>query len=169
MYAKKICMLGAFSVGKTSLVKSFVHSIFSEKYHTTIGVKIDKKVVQLNEELLKLIIWDIEGVDAFTELNTSFLRGASGVVVVIDGTRSNTLDTAREIITTVRAELKHVDIIVLMNKSDIRNQWAIKDINFEELPVNKSDIFFTSAKTGENVEMAFQHLAELLLASDTVE
>jgi len=40
---KKICMIGAFATGKTSLVSQFVHSIFSDKYHTTVGVKIDKK------------------------------------------------------------------------------------------------------------------------------
>jgi GTPase SAR1 family protein len=56
---KKICMLGGFSVGKTSLVKRYVASIFSESYLTTVGVKIDKKTVTLGERVVHLILWRI--------------------------------------------------------------------------------------------------------------
>ena len=169
MHAKKICMLGAFSVGKSSLVKSFVHSIFSEKYHTTIGVKIDKKKIIVNEEPINLIIWDIEGVDIFTELNTSFLRGASGIALVIDGTRPNTLDTAQNILDIVGETLGETNTVILINKSDLKKKWLIKEANIENLPVTSDDIFYTSAKSGENVEKAFQHLADMIMLSHAVE
>ena len=65
MIKKKICMLGAFAVGKTSLVQRFVNSIFSEKYQTTIGVKIDQKLVQTGDTEVNLMLWDIHGEDNY--------------------------------------------------------------------------------------------------------
>ena len=84
---KKICLIGAFAVGKTSLVRRFVHSIFSEKYHTTVGVMIDKKQVNVNGLPVDLIIWDLHGEDDFQSVRMSYLRGASGCFYVADGTR----------------------------------------------------------------------------------
>ena len=95
MIQKKICMVGAFAVGKTSLVQRFVRSIFSEKYKTTVGVKIDKKVMNVNSQDLTLILWDLHGEDEFQELQRSYLRGTSGYFLVVDGTRPVTLDRAR--------------------------------------------------------------------------
>ncbi|WP_163836049.1 Rab family GTPase [Spartinivicinus ruber] len=162
MLSKKICMLGAFAVGKTSLVKQYVHSIFNEKYHTTIGVKIDKRLVSINDQPIQLILWDIEGVDIFTELNPSYLRGASGYILVIDGTRPQTLETAREIMGQLQLNLNERKLILLINKSDLKNKWLINDSQLSELMIKEEDIFITSAKTGQRVEQAFQHIAELI-------
>ena len=76
MIQKKICMVGAFGVGKTSLVSRYVHSIFSEKYQTTVGVKIDKKVVQSRGAEVTLVLWDLAGEDALTTVRPSQLKGA---------------------------------------------------------------------------------------------
>src|SRR5215210_9350570 len=94
MIQKKICMLGTFAVGKTSLVQRFVESIYSDKYHTTVGVKIDKKLVKSGEQEVNLLLWDIQGEDGVQKLRSSYLRGAAGYILVIDGTRRATLDTA---------------------------------------------------------------------------
>lgn len=91
---KKVCMLGAFSVGKTSLVKRFVQSIFSETYLTTVGVKIDKKNVVLSDRIVTLILWDLAGEDDIASLRMSYLRGSAGYVLVADGTRPSTLEIA---------------------------------------------------------------------------
>ena len=85
MIQKKICMIGSFGVGKTSLVARFVRSIFSEKYQTTVGVKIDKKVVEVGGQQVTLVLWDIAGEDALTTVRVSQLRGASGYILVVDG------------------------------------------------------------------------------------
>ena len=61
MIQKKICMLGAFAVGKTSLVKRYVHSMFSDKYLSTVGVKIDKKVLHNGDSEVMLMLWDLYG------------------------------------------------------------------------------------------------------------
>src|SRR6476661_2941267 len=91
---KKICMIGGFSVGKTSLVRRYVQSIFSEAYLTTVGVKIDKKTVELTDRTVNLILWDLAGEDDIGSLRMTYLRGASGYVLVADGTRRSTLDVA---------------------------------------------------------------------------
>lgn len=77
MIKKKVCMLGAFAVGKTSLVERFVKSIFSEKYVTTVGVKIDKKSMQFDNEQIELLLWDIHGEDEFQKVRPSYLRSNS--------------------------------------------------------------------------------------------
>src|SRR5262245_38185024 len=97
MLQKKVCMVGAFSVGKTSLVRRYVQSIFSDAYLTTVGVKIEKKVVSVGAEPVTLILWDIAGEDDVTSIRTSYLRGAAGYFLVVDVNRAETLDVARSI------------------------------------------------------------------------
>jgi nucleoside-triphosphatase THEP1 len=63
MIQKKVCMVGTSGVGKTSLVAKFVHSIFSDKYLTAVGVKIDKKTVTVDGNEVMLMIWDLAGDD----------------------------------------------------------------------------------------------------------
>ena len=90
MLQKKICMLGAYAVGKTSLVSRFVKSLFSDKYHSSVGVKVDKKTVALGQEQMDLLLWDLYGEDEFQKLQQSYLRGSSGYVLAVDGTRRET-------------------------------------------------------------------------------
>ena len=164
MNSRKICMVGAFAVGKTSLVRQFVESLFSEKYHTTIGVKIDKRVVEVKGEPVQLIIWDIEGVDIFTELKPSYLRGASGIILVMDGTRYNTLTATRQVMEIVEKSIGATNFVLLINKHDLISEWQIKDEHLISLGIDEKNIFKTSAKTGDNVEAAFKRLAELILS-----
>ncbi|HME08132.1 MAG TPA: ADP-ribosylation factor-like protein, partial [Bryobacteraceae bacterium] len=94
MLQKKICMLGAYAVGKTSLVRRFVESIFDEKYHTTLGVKIDKCEVEIGDIHLTLVLWDLAGDDEMEQVKLTHVRGASGFILVVDGCRKSTLDRA---------------------------------------------------------------------------
>ncbi len=97
MIQKKVCMLGGTGVGKTSLVSQFVTSLFSDSYMTTIGVKVDKKVVAVEDREVTLVLWDIYGEDEFQTVRPSYLRGASGYLLVADGTRQLTLESARQL------------------------------------------------------------------------
>ena len=162
MIQKKICLLGAFAVGKTSLIKRFVESIFSDKYLTTIGVKIDKKSLSIANKDINLMIWDLEGEDDYTKIKSSYLRGASGYILVADGTRAETLNTALAIHRSTQALLGPVPAILAMNKVDIEDQWlvtpeAISNID-KTLPLIK-----TSAKSGVNVDQAFTDLSHNML------
>src|SRR3984885_14227382 len=116
---KKVCMLGGFSVGKTSLVKRFVESVFSEAYLTTVGVKIDKKIVDLPGRIVNLILWDLAGEDDIASLRMSYLRGAAGYVLVADGTRPSTLDVALSLRNRVETEYGSLPFVLLLNKHDL--------------------------------------------------
>jgi small GTP-binding protein len=157
---KKICMLGGFSVGKTSLVKRFVESVFSESYLTTVGVKIDKRTVELAGRLVNLILWDLAGEDDISSLRMSYLRGAAGYVLVADGTRPSTLQVALSLRQRVEADFGALPFVLLLNKNDLREEWAIRDQAVEDLRQNGWWVRSTSARTGEGVEDAFGTLAE---------
>ena len=157
---KKICMLGGFSVGKTSLVKRYVESVFSETYLTTVGVKIDKKTVSLGERPVNLILWDLAGEDDLASLRLSYLRGAAGYVLVADGTRPATIEMALAIRKRVEAEYGALPFAMLINKHDLPDQWTISDNDLEELRRDGWWARPSSARTGEGVEEAFTDLAQ---------
>ncbi len=125
MLQKKVCMLGSFSVGKSSLVRRFVESMFDEQYHTTIGVKVDKKVVNANGEDLTLVLWDIYGEDVFQKMRMSYLRGMHGYILVVDGTRRQTLDDALALNDRVVAGIRKSSRCAGLNKFDLTDQWEI--------------------------------------------
>ena len=162
---RKICIIGDFGVGKTSTVARFVHSVFSEKYLTTVGVKIDTKTVRAgeSESELKLVIWDIAGADRFSAVEFSYLRGAAGYLLVADGTRGNTLDVARRLCSEAEQRFGALPYVLLINKSDLTEQWEVPGSAIEELRSAGTTVFLTSAKTGDNVETAIQTLANKLL------
>ena len=156
---KKICMLGGFSVGKTSLVKRYVESVFSETYLTTVGVKIDKKTIDLSDRIVNLILWDVAGEDDISSLRMSYLRGSAGYVLVADGTRPSTLEVALSLRQRVEADLGALPFVLLLNKSDLKEQWAVRDEEVEELRTNGWWVRSSSARTGDGVEDAFKDLA----------
>ncbi|MDY6857097.1 MAG: Rab family GTPase [Thermodesulfobacteriota bacterium] len=163
MIKKKVCMLGAFAVGKTSLVEQYVRSIFSEKYHTTVGVKIDKKQIFVKKTDMTIILWDIHGKDAFQDIRTSYLRGASGCIYVVDGTRAETLPVAQDLIQMVESEIGNVPYVIAFNKSDIFESWEIDPKVIDQYSNSGKIALRTSAKNNEGVEKAFFSLAERLL------
>ncbi|MDN3649858.1 Rab family GTPase [Reinekea marina] len=160
-------MVGSFAVGKTSLVKRFVESIYSEKYQTTIGVKISKKSITINDQLIKLLIWDIEGDDVFTELKANYLRGSSGILLVVDGTRPKSYDNLQRLMSPIQRVLGEVPIVLIANKVDLIQEWKMDDSFLADMAEKNMGTFVTSAKDGTNVDAAFQDLAEKMMYFDT--
>jgi small GTP-binding protein len=165
MIKKKICMLGAFAVGKTSLVQQFVYSIFSSRYQTTVGVKIDKKTIALQENFIDLILWDLNGEDEFQEVRSSYLRGSSGCFYVIDGTRGDTFETAERLYQKALNTIGAVPTVFAVNKHDLSWQWEVNQDLMRPLKERGEHIIMTSAKTGQGVETAFQTLTKLMIAN----
>ncbi len=163
MIAKKICMLGGYAVGKTSLVRRFVHGIFSDKYLTTIGVKIEKKVVSVRSEAVSLLLWDLAGENGFEKIRVSYLRGASGYLLVVDGTRRTSLETALEVQRKAVEALGDVPFLLLVNKGDLRDQWTVLDSDLHDLERQGWRVLITSAKDGVAVDEAFVLLAEAMV------
>ena len=159
MIQKKICLLGGFGVGKTSLVSRFVSSIFSDRYLTTVGVKIDKKKVSLDSGEMTLMLWDIYGQDEFQTVRDSYLRGATGYLLVADGTRYSTLDTAVVLQKRAESVIGRVPFLLLLNKRDLDREWQVDEQTLVTLADQGWRVVKTSAKTGEGVEDAFTTLA----------
>jgi small GTP-binding protein len=164
MIQKKVCMLGAFAVGKTSLVSRFVRSLFSDKYHTTVGVKVDKKEVAVDGGPVDLLLWDLYGEDEFQKMRTSYLRGSAGYVLVVDGTRRETLDHAVVLQNRVEEAVGKIPFVVMANKADLTEKWEVDADALAELGNRGWPVFKTSAKTGAGVEEAFLDLARRMLA-----
>ncbi|GJL50761.1 Rab family GTPase [Candidatus Nitrospira salsa] len=160
MIQKKVCLLGAFAVGKTSLVKQYVSGIFSEKYLTTVGVKIDKKVLEIQGEPMTLILWDLHGEDEFQKIRASYLRGSSGYMLVIDGTRQLTFGVVEGLQQMAQEILGDVPFVVIINKTDLSDQWEISQEAIAELKAREWTVIEGSAKTGQGVEEAFFTLAK---------
>jgi small GTP-binding protein len=160
---KKICLIGAFAVGKTSLVRQYVDSLFSEKYLSTVGVKIDKKQMVVHGRAVDLIIWDLHGEDEFQSVRMSYLRGASGCIYVADGTRRTTLDTALNLRQRVEAAIGPTPAILALNKCDLEELWEVDPQTIPACGGKNFSILRTSAKTGQSVEAAFEILAAMIL------
>ena len=156
-------MLGSFSVGKTSLVRRYVESIFSDKYLTTVGVKVDKKTIHVGDDELMLMLWDIYGEDDFQKLRRSDLNGTSGYLLVADGTRRATLEKALELHERVQEALGPTLAVLVVNKCDLAADWEITPEMEQELRGRGWEPVHSSAKTGEGVEEAFQALARRML------
>lgn len=163
MIQKKICLLGASAVGKTSLVSQFVNSIFSDRYHTTVGVKVDKKIVAVGEREVNLLIWDLYGEDDLQKVQTFCLRGASGYLLVVDGTRRHTLAAAQQLRKRAESVAGDVPFILAFNKSDLIEKWDFPPGAEDHLTNEGWNVIKTSAKTGSGVEEAFHTLASRMI------
>ncbi|MGB9436274.1 MAG: Rab family GTPase [Candidatus Acidiferrum sp.] len=164
MIQKKICMLGSFAVGKTSLVRRFVESIFSETYHTTVGVKIDKKIVNLGGAEINLVLWDLYGDDDFQKIRWSYFQGASGYLLVADGTRRATVEKAVTLQERAREEIGTIPFVFVINKCDLVEQWDLDPELEVRLSAENWTILRSSAKTGEGVDEAFSQLTRKIVA-----
>ena len=164
MIQKKVCMVGLFGTGKTSLVQRFVHSLFSERYLSTVGVKIDRKIVEIDGASLTLVLWDLAGRDGQEDITTSYLRGAHAILYVADGTRRETCDQLPELRELVRGAAGDVPAVLALNKADLTDRWALA-AGDEVALAGEWDLVRTSAKTGFGVEDAFQRIGRGTLAT----
>lgn len=167
-FRKKICLLGDYSVGKTSLIRRFVHNRFEDKYISTIGVNVSRKTVSVspvgNVVEITMMIWDLAGGEEFSQMQGSYLRGADGAMLVCDLTRAKTLDhleTQAHNFLRINPTSK---LVVVANKKDLVNQMILTGDQLDTVAAAFDTRYFrTSAKTGDDVEAAFRFLGELLV------
>ncbi len=164
MVFHKICLIGSFGVGKTSLVRRFVSGIYDDRYLTTVGVRIDRKEMRVGEVDVTLVVWDLAGEDEMTRLSMTHLRGMSGYFLVTDGMRRDSFQTALRLRKEVEAAHPGAPFVLLINKRDLKSTWVVEGRELELLASEGWRILETSAKTGEGVEEAFQMLASGLIA-----
>jgi small GTP-binding protein len=167
MINKKICMLGAFCVGKTALVRQYVSSIFSDNYLSTVGVKISKKVVTSGASEVSLVLWDMEGQDHYSTVNLSYLRGANGLLFVVDGTRGESLSVALKLRSeSVKLLGQDIPHYFLINKADLEAEWEITAKVLSTLEARGIKLLKTSAKSGLNVEHTFTSLTQDMMTAE---
>jgi small GTP-binding protein len=163
-FIKKVCMCGDSAVGKTSLIRRFVTGKYKEKYITTLGTVISKKIVKFPRKdlVVNMQIWDISGQAEFKRIQASAFRKADGALAVCDLLRPQTALSLFEWIRNLRKYAEsEVPVIVLVNKYDAIDR---KGKNMDE--INKildyidCPVLTTSAKSGMNVERGFEALAE---------
>jgi small GTP-binding protein len=161
-------MVGVAGTGKTSMVRRFVHSIFSERYHSTVGVKIDRKALDVGGEEVNLLLWDIEGRSEEQDVPVSYIRGAHAILYVADGTRRATFEQLPQLRELVRSAVGEVPSLVALNKADLVEQWTLAPGDEGGLSDAGLRGVRTSAKSGAGVEDAFRWLAgEVLRADDS--
>lgn len=158
--SKKIVLIGNIHVGKTSLIKRYVHHKFSEEYKSTIGVGIEKKVVQIENEQVTLLIWDLEGESSVEDLSSSYLIGAQGIIYVFDLSRKITWKNLATQIEYLNENFPFIPIQIVGNKSDLVDERQIKLIRSL---LDDIEFYASSAKNGENVENIFNDLAKTFL------
>lgn len=169
MILAKICVLGEVSVGKTSLIRRFVDRSFSDVYLTTVGVKISRKLLRLEETPagaltdLQLVIWDLEGGHNSIDLSSTYLKGARGAIVVGDLTRPSTLDELQEHIERFRDVNPKGRIVVALNKADLQADAAGTLVDRWNDSAGMTHTFWTSAKTGKGVDELFTALGMSIL------
>jgi small GTP-binding protein len=160
--SKKIVLVGHFGVGKSSLIRRFVQNAFSEEYKVTIGVQIHKKEIAINEKKITFIIWDIEGKDDLDKIRKSYLLGTSGFIYVIDPTRNSTYVNFSKEIEYIKLNFPTASLITVASKSDLIDK---KDFTNELSLTHLSVDFFSSAKTGENIQKIFEKLGQNFMES----
>lgn len=161
---KKICLLGEFGVGKTSLVQRFVEGRFDDKYLSTVGVKISRKTLKRSYGEMNLLIWDLAGSNGFEASGASYMQGAAGALIVCDLTRRDTLIAFENYARQIRIMNPGIQLVFVCNKADLIHTRDISDMDLLNVlsGLGERNFFLTSAKTGEQVEAAFDHLANNL-------
>ncbi len=157
-------MLGGYGVGKTSLVSNFVHSIFSEKYQITLGVKIDKKTIEFNGQDVKLMLWDVAGEEEKFSIPPTYLKGSEGYLLVLDGTRESSYEQALDIHSRVEETVGDIPFIAVVNKSDLTEDWELGQDIMDEMAAKNWQVIKSSAKLGTGVEESFTALVEKMLS-----
>ena len=162
----KICMIGATAVGKTSLVRRYVDSAFSDTYRTTIGVKIETRRVEHDGRAYDLVVWDISGEDEFQNVQASYLRGSSGYLLVVDGTRAETIEVGFALSQRVKSAVGSLPFVVVLNKADVLAQWSVGENQRAAMRARDWVTVQASAKSGQGVDEAFARLVERIAGSN---
>jgi small GTP-binding protein len=164
----KVCLVGEGAVGKTCLIRRFIQDQFDDRYISTLGAKVSKKEIGVDGPDggidVDMTIWDIMGEKGFRELlKEAYFHGAQGVLAVCDLARKETLDDLGEWIAAVVKVTGNVPIAFLGNKYDLKDQLVVSQSDLRSVAQSHgAPYLFTSAKTGENVEVAFAKLAQII-------
>ncbi|KAF9966210.1 rab32, member RAS oncoprotein [Mortierella alpina] len=165
-YLYKILVIGDVGTGKTSIIKRYVHNIFSMNYKSTIGVDFALKVIQWSPDtVVRLQLWDIAGQER-GNMTRVYYKEAVAALVVYDVTRPKTFEAVKRWKADLDAKVSlpcdggPIHTILLANKTDLHTQ-ASAGLDAEEM-----EAFATSAKDNKNIEDATRFLLEKIMTAE---
>jgi small GTP-binding protein len=181
---KKIVLLGDSAVGKTSLIRRYVFDQFEDKYITTIGSKVTMKEIKTIRQKavnLTFMIWDLIGTEGYKGLHARTLAGVHGAILVTDLTRKETLSNLEKYwIPFLIKVVGSVPMVFACNKFDLKDEFEFEPEELEDiasrytghfgeiLPDDMSPFYSTSAKVGNNVDIAFETLGQMVMTGKDV-
>ncbi len=164
MLETKVCVVGAFATGKTSLVAQLLEGTCGQRYQTTVGVRIERKRIETAQTQIDMVLWDIHSEDQFQQVKMSYLRGASAYVLVVDGIRRASLTTALDLQKRVTQRIGNVPYVMVINKCDLQTDWEITEDDIALLKTQNYDLIRTSTKTGVGIDRCLSKILEKLSA-----
>ncbi|MFW9949410.1 MAG: Rab family GTPase [Candidatus Thorarchaeota archaeon] len=161
----KIIIAGDGGVGKTTLLHRYVEGKFIADTKMTIGVQFHLKEFNFDDEHVLFQIWDFGGQERFRFLLKNYAIGAKGALLLFDLTRIQTLENIKNWVDICRTENPKLPILFVGSKSDLADSVNIIDEFAVEVKEDYGllDYIKLSSKTGENVEFAFELLANKVL------
>lgn len=159
---KKICMLGAAAVGKTSLVAGYAGASFSTRYQSTLGARVSRATVVINERLRELVVWDIKGESEFYRIPSAYLHDSDGYILVADGTRRSTWEQALELRQRMLDMCGAIPHVLICNKADLTHTWSLDETVLASLRAQIPDVFLCSARSGGGMVDALITLAHAM-------
>ena len=169
MYHKKVCILGARAVGKTSLIRRFLGNDFSDDYAATSGADLSKIVLDIDGEKVQLMLWDIQGEENPARDALEYTRNLSAVIYVVDGTRLETLEPALELRQMVEEQHgSSIPSIMLFNKSDLAKDWEISSNMINDVENDGIFALLISSREGSGVNTAFSLITRVMLGKTTL-
>jgi len=162
----RVVVFGAGGVGKSSMVLRFVKGTFRDSYIPTIEDTY-RQVISCNKNVCTLQITDTTGSHQFPAMQRLNITKGHAFMLVYSITSKQSLEELIPIyrqIVEVKAGEENLPIMLVGNKCDEDNQ---RDVNTEYANEMVSKILKgcgfieTSAKTGQNVQEAFQELLSL--------
>lgn len=164
----KVLIIGDVSTGKTAMVNRLVNDSFSEKYKATLGCEFGLKVIEVGGRKVRVQLWDLAGQDRLGGISRLYCRDANGALVVSDITNERTVERALSWKSQVDEHIRMPDgsripMVLCINKYDLVTPAdSMSPAGLQRL-VTQNEFasgYFTSARTGLNVEDAHNKLVE---------
>ena len=166
-YIFKLILIGNSCVGKSSIIQRYIQKTFNDEYTCTIGVDFFMKTLDINDNLIKLQLWDTAGTEKFKSITTGYYRGANAAFVVFDLTSRISFDSVSDWIQNYynySNPNSEKNVVLIGNKSDLKENREISDEEINKFAINNNIKYFeTSAKNGNNIEECFYYIAEKLM------
>ena len=166
-YIFKLILIGNSCVGKSSIIQRYIQKTFNDEYTCTIGVDFFMKTLDINDNLIKLQLWDTAGTEKFKSITTGYYRGANAAFVVFDLTSRISFESVSEWIQNYynySNPNSEKNVVLIGNKGDLKENREISDEEINKFAINNNIKYFeTSAKNGNNIEECFYYIAEKLM------